>query len=309
MAQPTPQPKVDDYVFLIGRPPIGEFLGFMRMMAANGHLADQGQLTQEWRKANDHVMHLEKSEAGMADKPAVQPLPAEMHQFQQKVLDDPVFKHAFQYVPTELVMVELDTLVVYQKFINLGFVRQLKSKLGAKPTPELIFRTALSVDFSPPNVQLMQTGPNSFTFLSPSTDFRFLKPELFGADKLINIIQSDRPVAMLGLVLGYGSNYLNAVQIEDRIILNNGSHRAYALRDLGIRNAPCLLQHISRRDELEVTGPPEILQNPDRYLKTPRPPLLKDYFDNLLTKVVPVPRKNRLVRVSFGVESTDIPAS
>src|SRR2546430_11202463 len=36
------------------------------------------------------------------------------------------------------------------------------------------------------------------------------------------------------------------------LILNNGSHRAYALRELGITRVPCIVQHVSCREELNV---------------------------------------------------------
>jgi hypothetical protein len=50
----------DPHVFLIGRPPIGELLGFMRTMAVDGQSIDLGNLTAEWRVANYHVQKLEK---------------------------------------------------------------------------------------------------------------------------------------------------------------------------------------------------------------------------------------------------------
>jgi hypothetical protein len=111
------------------------------------------------------------------------------------------------------------------------------------------------------------------------------------------------------LTIGFGSNYLNALEVEGRLVLNNGSHRAYALRDLGLTHAPCIVQQVTRRDELDLVASGDVQVNPDRYLKVPRPPLLKDYFDPQLRKVVPVPRKNRLVRVQYGFEQSDVPAT
>ena len=61
----------DDHVFLVGRPPLSECLGFIRTMAVGGQTADQGQLAAEWRKANDHLKALESKEAGIADGPSV----------------------------------------------------------------------------------------------------------------------------------------------------------------------------------------------------------------------------------------------
>ena len=74
-------------------------------------------------------------------------------------------------------------------------------------------------------------------------------------------------------------------------------------------NAPCLIQRVTRRDELEIVASGDVQHNPDRYLKTRRPPLLKDYFDHQLRKVAQVARENRLVRVQFGCEQLDVPAT
>jgi len=52
----------------------------------------------------------------------------------------------------------------------------------------------------------------------------------------------------------------------------------------------------------------DLASSPDRYLKSARPPMLRDYFDPALRKIVPVYRKNRVVRIQFAVEQTDIPA-
>lgn len=113
-------------------------------------------------------------------------------------------------------------------------------------------------------------------------------------------------MAILGLAIGYGSNFLNVLHVENRLVLGNGSHRAYALRDLGITEIPCLVQRVTRRDELELVASGDLATTPDRYLKSARPPMLRDYFDLELRKIVPVYRKKRVVRIQFGVEQTDI---
>jgi hypothetical protein len=115
--------------------------------------------------------------------------------------------------------------------------------------------------------------------------------------------------AVIGVVVGYGANYLSAVSIEDRLVLVNGSHRAYALRSAGVTHAPCLIQTLTRRDELDVVGVQELNEKPDAFLADPRPPLLKDYFDPQLRMIVHVPSKNRQVRVVLQSEQVDVPAS
>jgi ParB-like chromosome segregation protein Spo0J len=113
---------------------------------------------------------------------------------------------------------------------------------------------------------------------------------------------------MVVLAFGYSPNMLAAALVEDRLILMNGSHRAYALRDAGVTHAPCLIQEVSRRDELDVLGVDDLQSRPDAFLAAPRPPLLRDYFDPALRITAGVQRKNRHVQVGFNVAALDLPA-
>jgi hypothetical protein len=81
------------------------------------------------------------------------------------------------------------------------------------------------------------------------------------------------------------------------------------LRSAGVTHAPCLIQTLTRRDELDVVGVQELNEKPDAFLADPRPPLLKDYFDPQLRMIVHVPSKNRQVRVVLQSEQVDVPAS
>lgn len=277
-------------------------------MQSGGASISQGTLAAEWRAANDHLKKLEVTEAGFADDPRITEISKSQHGLIKEVLDDPIFRRSFQLVPTDIAIVELDRLVIFQKFINLNYVRSLQNKLGKKPTDDEIFRFCLPANHPVPQVRLMQTAANSYTFISPSTDFRFVEAKLFDPGDIVNYQPQGPVTAILGLVIGYGANFLNAIKVENRLILLNGSHRAFALRDMGIAQVPCLIQHVSRREELEILIQGEVSQKPEIYLKAPRPPLLKDYFDFELRKTVQVARKERLVKLTFGVEQNDIPA-
>lgn len=304
----TGDPIVDEYVVLLGRPPIGNYLRFVRSLAVNGHAADQADLTAEWRRANDHVRALEAKEVGIADNPPIGALPPDLEPLAAEVFRDPVLQQAFRLVPARLALVDLDRLVVFQRHINLEYVEQLKARLGDRPTVEGVFRLALSLDRTEPPVHRMQGPGTTFSFLCPSNDFRLLEPALLEPNQVQGLFSTGRPSGVIGLPVGFGSNCLNALAIEERLILNNGSHRAYALRDLGLTEVPCLVQSLSTRDELELVASGEFRQSPNRFLRTPRPPLLRDYFDPRLRKLVRVQRKNRLVRVQVTVEQIDLPA-
>jgi len=298
---------VDRHVFLSGRPPMGEYLGFLKASAVNGDAGTDRVLADEWRAANDHIAELEANEAGIVDNPAILPLSEELQPLLGRLVADPIFQKSFSVVPAEVRVVELDRLIVFQKNINLNFVEEIQAKLGPNPSPEDIFQICLPFEHPTPSVQAMSVGQNSFAFVSPSGDLRVLDLQVFSADQISRYAASGPISGVVALVVGFGSNFLNAVSAENRLVLSNGSHRAYALRDLGMTHAPCIVQTISRREELEVVVQP-IHANPDLYLRSPRPPMLKDYFDERLRKIVRVPRKLRQVRVGIQFEQLDMPA-
>jgi hypothetical protein len=297
----------DDWVFLMGRPPMGAALTFIRESSAGGNV-DLARLADEWRAAHGHIRQLEKAEAGLADDPPIAGLPEALKPLEKKVLSDPVFRESYFMVPSRIAMVDLDRLVVYQKHINLEFARKVQEALGPEPSGELVFRTCLPYDHPMPGFSSGRITQNGFTFLSPSTDLRFLDATLLRPEQVIGYSPPGPVAAVLGLVVGFGSNFLNAVLAERRLILNNGSHRAYALREMGIRQVPCIVQEAQDREELSSLVSPDVFRQADRLLGAPRPPLLKDYFDPALRKLFKGKRKARQVRLTFDVEQLDLPA-
>jgi hypothetical protein len=303
----TPLLPTTEWVFLAGRPPMAEYLGFMSTQMLEGGTAGQQQLADEWRAANDRVKDLTETEAGLADGAEVDPLPEELLPLAEDVLGEPAYMQSFAVVPTELRIVDLNRLVVFQKNINMDYVRELQESLPTDPTIEQVFGFCMAPEGARPPVRSQQVANNAFVFISPSTDFRFLGADLIPHDQAPTAGATGHPTSVVALPVGYGSNYLNVVSVNGRLVLNNGSHRAYALRDAGLEKVPAVIQRITRPEELEVIGPKAVHANPDPYLQHPRPPLLKDYFDPALRKVIRVPRRARQVRITFNVESLDIP--
>src|SRR5438094_7559695 len=236
------QEPVGENLYLIGRPTLKGFLGFVRRHAVNP--PGEGVLIEEWQAANECVRILEKEEAGLADGPPMTRMGSEYEPLLIEFLKDPLIRHGFNTVPTEVAMVELDRLVVYQKNIDLAFVRQLKNKLGPAPSDEEIFRTCLPYDHPQPPVTWSRVHHNKFVFMSPSNDLRFLGTMRLQASNIKDYAPPGNLVGVVGIAVGFGSNFLNAVCAENRIILNNGSHRAYALRDMGFTHVPCIVQHV-----------------------------------------------------------------
>src|SRR5258708_31332980 len=83
---------------------------------------------------------------------------------------------------------------------------------------------------------------------------------------------------------------------------------AVEAKTLNSSRVPCIVQHISSRDELSVLASTAITDAPNFYLQDPRPMMLKDYFDPRLRKVMPVHRRLRQATVKFDVDVTFAPA-
>ena len=299
--------KVEECVYLIGRPPINEFLGFIKTQTIEAKTADMGALAQEWRNANDRVKEIELSEAGYADNHIPKPISTELDGLLEKVRQDDILKKGYSMVPYEFGVVELDKLVVFQKYINLAHVDRLKKELGNNPSDEKVFELCMPFDHPVPEFNQQMINQNTYDFVSPSNDLRFLDAVVLNKDQISGYTSNGVVAGVIALFVGYGSNYLNVISINNRLILNNGSHRAYALRDLGIKYAPCVIQKVTRIEELELLGP-QVTQTFQMYQVNPRPPVLKDYFDPKLRKLIQLSSKARHVEVSYGLNERDLPS-
>ena len=298
----------NDKLYLIGRPTLKRFLRWVRHEAVSP--LSESTLIAEWQAAKERIRMLKKEEAGCADNPTSTPVPIDgkYEPLLREFLKDPLVQNGFNTVPTEVAFVELDSLVVYQKHIDLTFARELKKKLGPAPTDEEIFRACLPYDHPHPPAKWSRLNDDSFIFVSPSWDMRFLKAMPLEARHITGYPHPGALVGVVGLGVGFGSNFLNALRVENRLILNNGSHRAYTLRDMGFTHVPCIVQHVSTRDELDVIAASAIRSDPDAYFKHPRPSMLKDYFNPQLRTVMPVHRRVRQITVKFTVEDNYVPA-
>ena len=295
----------DQSLYLIGRPPLKDFLRFAKHQAVRPPRTSA--LTDAWQAAQAVIRRLEVEEAGIADDPPIGKLGPEYEPLLIEFLKDPLVHNGFNTVPTEVAIVELDRMVVYQEHIDITHSWRLGQQLGGIPDRAELFRTCLPYNHPQPPVKWSRASDGKFVFLSPSNDLRFLGPMGLEPGQL-----KDAPggnlVGVVGLSVGFGSNFMNAIYAEKRLILNNGSHRAYALRKMGVTHVPCIVQHVSSRDELEVIASSSVRRDPDLYLKHVRPPMLKDYFNPQLRMVMPVHRRLRQVTVRFEIEEDFVPA-
>jgi hypothetical protein len=294
-----PQEAVHQEVWLLGQPPLTKYMKFVEEMVVDGVPTHRAALVAEWCSANEYYADLEKTEAGIADKTDVFDLDPVLRPLAEKVMADTRYQRSFDRLPTRFAMVELDTLIIGHPYVSLHHVERLKGQIGPSPSPEALFRFCLPLDRSEAPVKVRQVGPQRYLFWSRSSDFRFKSAAMLDAEQINALCQFGTVSGGIGLFVGYGSNFLNVIQSDQRMLVNNGHHRAYALRDLGITHAPSIVQTVASLDELTITAARAVLDKPAFYFAAKRPPILKDFFDPKIRKVVRVQSMMNLVEVSF----------
>lgn len=301
---PTPWPASQglEELWLLGQPPLSRLLDFVESAGVEGDKVDRAALTDEWRAANDHYMALERTEAGIANRGTHRELDPELAPLAAEVAAHPRFRRAFRTLPTSFGMVELDSLIVYQRHVTRNFVEARMQGIGAAPDPEALFRVCMPLGDPDAPVQIQRVGSRRYVFRCPSTDFRFHEPALLRPEQANGYESLGAVAGIVGLVVGFGSNFLNVVRVGSRTLLNNGYHRAVALRALGITHAPCIIQTATRGDELEVSVMSRVAEDPEFYFESARPPLLRDFFDPKIRKLLPIRSRTRQIEVNFEIK-------
>ncbi|MEQ9258543.1 MAG: hypothetical protein RIG84_05550 [Roseovarius sp.] len=301
-AAPEPAGAVSEEMWLLGQPSLEDYLDYVRRAVVGGAEMSRRPLVDAWRAANDVYADLEEDEAGLADEIACHPLPAAMAPLVEALSATDSFQRTFDRVPTTFGMVELDKLIVSQKRVTKPFAERLAASLTPPPDAAGLFRFCQPIERTDPPVRVRRLSEDRFLFTSASNDLRFHEAALLHPGQLSGHAAFGPIQNILGLVVGYGSNFLSAIRSEDRMVLHNGYHRAVALRMAGITHAPCIIQEVTRRDELELTAASTVSSDPAFYFRAARPPLLKDFFDPRLCTVVPTRRGERHIELAFTVK-------
>ncbi len=289
--------------WLLGQPHLSDYLDFVRHKVVGGRDMDAGALADEWRAANDIYYDLEQSEAGIADTAQCLPLPPRLEALASALKTSPYYRTTFDTLPTTIAMVELDKLIVSQTHIANRFSAARARLLGSEPDAETLFHFCLPLERDNPAVRIQRLASDRYLFSSPSTDLRAHEPTLLGQDQIANIASFGPIAGVIGLIVGFGSNFLTAIRSDNRLVLHNGYHRAYALRALGITHAPCIVETVTRKDELRVAASETVSEDPAFYFRAARPPLLQDFFDMRLAKRLQVRPMETAVEVEFKMRS------
>jgi hypothetical protein len=295
----------EDHLYLLAGTPFEQYRDFVSKELSDSNPEWIKQIADHWRAAAASLLELQLTEPDWADHPTVQPITSEMEPLVEQVRQDPVFRKAFT-MPVEIGLVELDRLVVRQVLINLAQVRRLHERLGTAPTLDRMFRMCLPFDHPIVECNTQAVSRDEYTFESDSNDLRFLKSMVLRPDQVQGLESHGIVAGIVAMIVGFSGNYVSAIAANNRLVLNNGSHRAYALRALGVQKAPCVIQRVSTPDELRRVAVGGLRKRPEFYLQEPRPPVLKDYFNPRLFKILALCAARRHVKVRCVIETYDV---
>src|SRR6266849_9798670 len=157
-------------------------------------------------------------------------------------------------------------------------------------------------------IQHLEVANNTHMFSSPNTDLRFLgaffkklRPEDLQFAELGGI-----PAAAIITFIGYGGAPVNVFRWENRLVLNNGFHRLFALRSLGVTSVPVVVQHVQN---IQLEFPSIVGGLPREYLLgVARPVLMKDFFEDGFCVTLNAKRRVRGISVQAAVGQFDVPS-
>jgi hypothetical protein len=302
----APSQPTDQVLCLAGATRLADFIAFVQKRTVGGHQRDAGQLADTWREAARVFEALQTSQAGAADSPAVKPLSKKLQAHVEKLTTLAHFQQTFSAVPVAFGMVELDTLVVYQQHIMTGAVAKMTDSLKAPLSDAALADVCLPLSQADAGFRLAREEDGRFIFVSDNHDARFQGAQLVKPTDVKGLKVNGYSQAVLALSVGFTTNVLNVVRYGSRMVLNNGYHRAFALRQMGVTHAPCLIQVCAHWEDVGLVGSREMVDNSQIYFSTARPPLLKDYANPQLAKAFPAKAHRKEIRLSYSVETTQL---
>ena len=294
-------------LYLYGVTTQQEFLAYVRAECYPDDVARLPELLEQWKRAAVRFRIIADAETNLADSAKTQELDEAAKQMLPGIVKDHLFQKTFSNLPIAFRLVQIDNLIACQRQVNWDYVQALLDQVTAAATASDLVGLCLSPRAEVPAPAFLQQAPNAGVYTSPSGDFRFLGgyPKDLCEDDFRVAAGGGLPATAIVLLFGHGGSPVNVLASRSRLILNNGFHRAYALRSLGFDFMPAVVQEVSNAD-LEL-GPTIQGLPKDYLLEDPRPSMVKDFFDEELIIRLRVKSRLKTLKVAWGVEQFHVP--
>jgi len=286
----------------------GEIVNHLRTQALEEESVRMQEVLQSWQALQSRVQELMKNEAGAADLTVVENIPKEHNEFIKEIESDSLFKKTFSLLPTNFGVIEIDRITAAQRTVNLAYVNHLIEQFRKKRAFSDLLDICVSLEREMPPIQHLEVANNTHVFSSPNLDLRFLGSFL---KKLTPVdlefaAMGGLPAAAVIAFIGYGGAPVNVFRVNNRIVLNNGFHRVYALRAVGVTKIPVVIQNVSN---WQLEFPAQVAGLPREYLMSAqRPVLMKDFFEPEFCITLRAKQRMKAVTIQTSVGQFDIPS-
>ena len=298
----------DQVLYLMGIASLADFLDFAREradLAAPGTGAIAGNspmdLAEAWRDAATIFEGLVENDAYPTELPPVHPLPESMNSHCETFVSRSHVQREFDRVPIALAMVPLAYLVAAQHQLNVSTTNSVE--INSDPISDAsLAQICLPLDAPPHTLRVLHKNADGITFAADNHDIRFLRAHAISGP-IANLPSRGHVNQTLALPVGFSINVLNVIRYQNRLILNNGYHRAFALWQRGVTHAPAVIQVCRHWEDVAMVGSSELHENASVYLEHRRPPLLKDFANRQLCMSFAVRRARKYLRIRYQVET------
>lgn len=298
-------------------------LGFMPLNEVTGLVVDEleevydlDRVKKLWLPKSQKANELINSDFQMLDAEKMKETVKDIDpQYSKKILgiEDRLkqypFWHANKY---SIKMVKIDELICLQSFVNLDRANNHKKKIS-EPKIEELLDYCFDFDREPPKIHNHFITNNAILFSTSDHDVRPGKIEVRKIEKfaentteektqalVIPIVEGDPVVYCVRTYLFQPMQDGTTKQIYF-LTLQNGIHRAYALKSMGIDYMPCIIIDPATAAETQMISaklsPERAMQNVSQ-----RPPLMKDFFNPDLTEKFKVRKRLKCLRVEWKIE-------
>lgn len=310
--------ETEEKLYLLGFMPVNEVSGLV--LGELGESLDLNRVKKLWLPKTKKAQELAKTDSRLLDDEKLKDVIKDIDlKYSKKIeeiekkLNQITFWQANKY---SIKSVKIDELIALQGFINIDRSEKLSKRISKDVTfPELIDYT-IDLDRKPEVIHNHRISNNAILFSTDNHDVRPGKIEVGQIPKDNeegNSGGNTIPAVVIPVHEGDGVIYclktFNFITMPDGtqkrnyyLRIQNGIHRAYALRSLGIEYMPCLIVEPSSSFETDLLNG---RWSPERKTQevSIRPPLMKDFFNPDLTERFRVRKTKFCVRVEWKVET------
>ncbi len=182
----------------------------------------------------------------------------------------------------EVAMVDLKRVVAFQPLVFSDTAVERVASVAADDL-DSIAELTLPVSHTAPVVGQYDELKQTYTFTSPDPNLKIL-------GNFNGPVPEANGMHAFGFVVGVAPSFLQVARFQDRYVLRDGYHRSFGLLSRGISRVPAFVRDY---DTLENLAPAGML--PQSAWLRERPPLLRDYHDDVVAESVRWPAQRKMV--------------